>query len=886
MAHLDLDSVRRRVRDLGGKREYNRDFIFELLTAYGRSKSSITRLKRGSLNVAVTPETEVAQKGIVYFKPTSEDLHTTMDDLTHSRTVESLSTRFLIVTDYDQLLALDRVTDETLDIPIAEIGKHFDFFLPWAGMEKVQHFAEAHTDTKAAEWMGRLFDELVIVNQIPGVSRGSLNLFFTRLLFCFFAEDTGILPKGLFTRKIETLTQEDGSDLQEFLTSVFAALDTEHEADRPDYLREFPYVNGGLFAAGDEVVPVFNQAARDLLLQSGRLQWDEINPDIFGSMFQAVADPSLRADLGQHYTSVPNILKTIKPLFLDYLWEELFAAQGRPSRLEFLLKRISQIKVFDPACGSGNFLITAYKELRRLENEILKALSKRGVQSELLGSRIQIANFYGIEIDPLASEVAILALWIAKHQMNTEFEDLFGLDQPLIPLEDATHIVTGNAARMEWNDVCFNDGAEEIYLIGNPPYAGSGKQTNDQKEDLRHAFAGATYSKNLDYISIWFYKGAKYIAGTQAQLAFVSTNSVVQGQHVGLLFPHIFETGVEIWFAHTFFRWSNSARHKAGVIVVVIGLRSRSGSPKYLYSQGIRRQVTNIGPYLTASGEIFLKAKKGRPLAKDLPPMTKGNQPTDDGRLLLSSKEKREITFEHPEVADYIAPFTGSREYINGIERWCIWVEAGDAHQAMQIRGLADRFEHISNYRARSTKAATRAVADVPWRFAEVRRKLTDAIIVPSVSSERREYVPIGYVGADTVISNLAFAVYDAQPWVFSLLTSRMHMAWLRTVGGRMGSSYRYSNTVVYNTFPVPDLSDADKEFLAERGRQVLEARENHPDKTLAKLYDPDLMPDDLRLAHRQLDEAVDSLYRKTGFATDEERLALLFERYAEMVGE
>lgn len=881
VARLDLGTVQDQVAELGGKDVYSREFIFDLLAAYGRSKSSITRLRSGSLNVSDHPDVEVAQKNIVYFKPTTDDLYVVIDSLADSPTVVKFNTRFLIVTDYEHLLAIDRVTNETLDIPLSRIDEHFDFFLPWAGMEKSHYVAEAHADIKAAERMGKLFDELVKVNKDQDISRDSLNLFFTRLLFCFFAEDTGIFEPGLFTSKIESLTQEDGSDLQPFLTDVFLALDTKEADKRPTHLRQFPYVNGQLFTIGNEIVPTFNRTARSLLLRSGHLRWDEINPDIFGSMFQAVVDPKLRSDLGQHYTSVPNILKTIKPLFLDDLWEEFTANQHNPKKLEALRKRISQIKVFDPACGSGNFLIIAYKELRRLENAILEALDTGTLQTEVLGSLIPITNFYGIEIDPLAREVAILALWIAKHQMNVEFKERFGIDIPLIPLRDAGNIVTGNAARLNWNTICPNNGTDEIYLIGNPPYLGSSRQTKEQKEDYVFAFSGFKFSKNLDYISIWFYKGAQYIAGSRAQLAFVTTNSVAQGQHVALIFPPIFEMRVEIGFAYTSFKWTNNARRNAGVTVAVISLRPVSTTDKYIYTDDIRNRVQNISPYL-ADGPTMMVRGQRKPLS-DLPAMTKGSQPTDAGNLLLDLSERLALLGHAPEAAKYIREVTGSQEYINGLDRWCIWVEPEDAAEARLIPELKNRFDAVASSRSNSDKAATKALSKMPWRFAEVRHKHTEAIIVPRVSSERRVYVPFGYVGPSTVVSDGANAVYDAQPWVFALLTSKMHMVWLRAVGGKMKTDYRYSNTLVYNTFPVPDLSAVDKEVLTQRALRVLDVREYHSEKTLAELYDPDLMPDNLRLAHQELDEAVDRLYRRRGFASDEERLALLFKLYQEM---
>ena len=880
MARLSVADIQDRVADLARRPTYSREFIFDLLVALGRSRASVTRLRSGNLNIADNPEVEVAQKGVVYFKPTDADLHLTIAELDSSPTVTKYDTRFLIATDYENLVALDRASGETLNIAIDEVDEHFEFFLPWAGMEKAQYVAEAHADIKAAERLGKLFDELAKENSPEDISRHSLNLFFTRLLFCFFAEDTGIFTKGLFTEKVESLTQDDGSDLQSFLTQVFDALDTEDPSAKPALVRAFPYVNGQLFARGAEVVPRFSRQARNLLLRSGHLRWDEINPDIFGSMFQAVVDPQLRGDLGQHYTSVPNILKTIDPLFMEGLWEEFEAAQGKPVRLNRLLDRIGGIKVFDPACGSGNFLVIAYKELRRLENEILKSLGGQNLQSELFGSRIKITNFYGIEIDPLAREVAVLSLWIAKHQMNQEFNEIFGIDIPLIPLKDAGQIVTGNAARIDWNQVCPNDGETEIYLVGNPPYVGSSMQTNAQKCDFEAYFGTDKYPRNLDYISLWFFIGAEYIAGTAAALAFVSTNSVVQGDHVGIFMPRVLSSGIEIGFAHTSFRWSNSARANAGVTVVVISLRNPSPRQKVLITDGHRRTVGNISPYLTEGASVVVE--RGRNPRHGMPPMTRGSQPTDGGGLIFSSAERTGAVAEDPSVERWIKRYMGASELISDKERYCLWIRVEEVEEAARSTPVKKRLERVRRFRENGKSAISREFAARPWRFLQAAHKDTEAIIVPSVSSERREYVPIGYLGPDTVISNLAFAIYDAEPWVFALVTSRMHMAWLRAVGGKLKTDFRYSNTLVYNTFPVPDLTAAQKETLTQRALRVLDVREYHSEKTLAELYDPDLMPGNLRLAHKELDDAVDALYRKSGFASDEDRLALLFDLYVQ----
>ena len=890
MVRLNLRAVEERVAPLGGRESYDREFIFELLLAYGKPQANVTRLRNGSLNVADDTTTEVAQKNVVYFKETTGDPLAVIDELRTSPTVVRYRTRFVIVTDYAELLAVDTKTGENLMVPIREVDQHFTFFLPWAGMEKAQYVAESHADVKAAERMGRLFDELLGAN--PGLvdepqGRHALNIFFTRLLFCFFAEDTGIFDDNQFTNAVGSHTQPDGSDVAEFLTGVFTALDTEHSADKPKHLAGFPYVNGRLFTMKpDHVVPAFTKKARDLLIESGTLIWREINPDIFGSMFQAVVNPDERSDLGQHYTSVPNILKTIEPLFLDDLREQFDAGFDSVRKLEAVLDRISAIKVFDPACGSGNFLVIAYKELRKLEHAILERLAELDAKHQVLfaESRISIENYYGIEIADFATEVAILSLWIAKHQMNTEFKEKFNVSIPLIPLKATGQIHQGNATRVDWKTVCPNDGGE-IYLIGNPPYAGAKTQTKDQRADYDFVFGQRPYSKNLDYIALWFVKGADYIEGTRAELAFVTTNSVSQGEHVGLMFPTIFAMGIEIGFAYTSFKWENNAKRNAGVTVAVIGLRRTRSGPKYIYTDDLQIAAANINGYLADGANVVIE-RRNTPLGAARPEMVFGSMPRDGGGLILSPSERLQMIDADARSAQFIKRYMGSSEAINDVERYCLWIPSGSASTARSIAAIAARLDRVAAERAESKAASTAAYAAQPHRFVQISYKQTDSIIVPRVSSMRRPYMPMGYLGPETVISDAAFGVYDAEPWVFALLTSAMHMAWTRAVGGRLKTDYRYSSTIVYNNFPVPPLTDAVKEDLTVAALRVLDVREYHCERTLAELYDPDLMPADLRAAHADIDAIVDSIYSKRGYETDEQRLSDLFAIYEVMIAE
>lgn len=887
MARLNLKAIEERIKPLAGQDDYDREFIFDLMLAYGRSKGNITRLRNGSLNIAEDPEHEVAQKNIVYFRETTGDLLEELERLRVSPTVVKFATRFVIVTDYTEMIAYDLKTRENRTFPLREIDQHFTFFLPWAGMEKAQYTAESHADVKAAEKMGTLFDELASAN--PSImkdpeQRHGLNVFFTRLLFCYFAEDTGIFGENQFTNAVGSHTLEDGSDTADFIRDMFAALDEADPTKKPSHLADFPYVNGRLFRADAHLtVPRFSPKAREMLIELGRQIWLDINPDIFGSMFQAVVAPGKRSNLGQHYTSVPNILKTIEPLFMDDLKEEFDKAYDSTNKLDKLLNRIARIKVFDPACGSGNFLVIAYKELRRLEHAILRRQSELGTNHALFNeSRINIENFYGIEIDDFAVEVAVLSMWIAKHQMNREFKEQFGISIPLIPLKETGQIHAGNATRIDWNDVCPNNGTDEIYLIGNPPYVGSSMQTKDQKDDLAYVFQGEKYSKNLDYISLWFILGARYLRQTQARLAFVSTNSVAQGDHAGLLFPKILSNEVEIGYVYSSFKWENNAKRKAGVTVCVISLQRRTPKEKLIFTEDLVVTATQINGYL-ADGPIVYVSRRTKALG-DLPRMVRGSQPSDNGHLIFSPSEREKTLATDGSLAPYFRKYVGASDFMKDEERYCLWVEEDDRTKVESSPALKNRIELIRAFRLGRNDKATRDLALKPLQFKQPAYKPTDSIIVPSISSGRREYIPIGFLGPDTVISNKGFAVYDAEPWLFALLTSKIHMAWVNAVSGRMREDYQYSNTIVYNNFPVPELSDRQKQRLTELALRVLDVREYHCDKTLAQLYDPDLMPDNLRQAHSEVDEYVDSLYSKRMYETDEDRLSDLFARYEEMI--
>jgi hypothetical protein len=890
---------------------FNKDtFIYELLLAYGLPKSSITLLQKGNLNLSKV-EGEISWKEKVFFKPVfNQDLHAV---ITQMQSQVKNKQRFVIATDFKILLAIDTKTNDSLDIDFMALNKHFDFFMPWAGIEKATHKKETEADVKAAEKMAKLFDEIKKDN--PDNSPDfihSLNVFLSRLLFCYFAEDTEIFTKDLFSHSIKNHTQTDGSDLADYLDKLFTVMNLPpNDKARlvlPDYLQKFPYVNGGLFAKPIKS-PNFTRRSRQALLDSGSENWSKINPDIFGSMIQAVITPEHRGGLGMHYTSVPNIMKLIEPLFLNELNQEFTNAKHEPRKLNNLLARISKIKIFDPACGSGNFLIIAYKELRILEIKILQQLQTlqqaatgfEKYQEELelipktqltlaaqykqeLFSRIELAQFYGIELDDFAHEIAILSLWLAQHQMNMGFKAVFGTTNPTLPLQAGGNIIHGNATRENWETVCPKKKDDEIYILGNPPYLGYALQSSEQKDDMAFVFKNLENYKKLDFIACWFYLGAKYIKDLNAQYAFVSTNSICQGEQVAILWQNIFDKNLEIGFAHQSFKWKNNAKANAGVAVVIIGMRNILPKEKRLYLDLKYTVVKEINAYLVASINTIVNSQS-KPLSK-LPEMIKGSSPGDGGNLILSEIEANEIKNKYPDASLFIKKYLGADEFLYDKIRYCIWVKKENIELANSIKPLKDRFDKCRDFRLESKKEATQKKASTPYEFDEKKYIETNSIIIPQTTSELREYIPIGFLSSDVVISNAARVIYEAEIWMFSILTSKIHNNWVQAVAGRLETRIQYSNTLCYNTFPFPSISKSQKEELEQCVFRILEERENHSEKTLAQLYDPKDMPDGLREAHRLNDLAVERCYRSKPFDTDEERLEYLFKLYEQMIAD
>lgn len=894
-----IDDLEKTVIDLN-----KNEFFYDFLRAYGIPKATITGLKKNTngRNIGFDND-DIGFKNKIYFRACDKgtNLQQELEKLKSLDEVIKGKVRLLVVTDFEEIAGYDLTAKELLaEIDLSELHKQYAFFLPLAGYEKAVVFSDHPADVKASEKLGLLFDLILKQNHIEDDEdkRHALNVFLTRLLFCFYAEDTGIFKEGQMSNAIANTTQPDGSDLDQFFATLFKVLNTpKDDAFRktlPTHLSDFEYVNGGLFAS-DSFIPKFGKKSRRVILESGSLDWKKINPDIFGSMFQSVVDPKKRGSLGQHYTSVPNIMKVIQPLFLDKLYEELEKSKGNVKKLEALIMRLERIRIFDPACGSGNFLIIAYKELRRFEMVVFKALNEASGQDVMFYSGICLSQFYGIEIDDFAHEIALLSLWLTEHQMNVEFREEFGYTEPTLPLRDAGNIRQGNSLQIDWEDVCPKSdikGELEVYICGNPPFLGKQERTETQSKEVKDTFNNLSGAGNLDYVSCWFYLASKYISNSNSFASLVSTNSITQGEQVSVLFDKIYEYDVEINFAYRTFVWKNSAKGKAAVHVVIIGLANKNDFNKKLYSEldgSLQSQsCKSINPYLIKDQKGTVKARK-KPLSARYE-MNFGSMPNDGGGLLLSADERNNLLEEYPHAAKWIKNILGSQEFLNGKERFCLWLSSAtekELHELMKIPEIQKRTGSVKNMRSESKRASTRQLAGKPWLFGEIRQPESgNYLLVPSVSSERRPYVPMGYLNHEVISSNANQMVPNATLYEFGILTSEIHNDWMRTVAGRLKSDYRYSATLVYNTFPFPEVSDEQKSEIEKLAKEIILIRQDYEleGQTLANMYDPDKMPEDLLAAHKALDKAVEKLYRDKPFKDASERLEFLFARYEELV--
>lgn len=881
------------------------EFPYAFLQAFGNKETSIKRLRSGTTNKS--DQGGVLQTSNIHIKVCDEGQVTqTLAALKASPITTRAKAKFVLATDGKDFQAEDLSSGEVIVCNYPDFPDHFGFFLPLAGITTVKQIRESAFDIKATGRLNRLYIELLKDNPDWGVAarRHEMNHFMARLIFCFFAEDTDIFHgDDLFTSTIDQMSEKDSSNTHEVISELFRAMNTKVD-DRASakiarWANGFPYVNGGLFS-GSTDVPKFSRIARSYFLHIGKLDWTKINPDIFGSMIQAVADDEERGALGMHYTSVPNILKVLNPLFLDDLREKLEEAGDNPRKLLNLRNRMAKIRVFDPACGSGNFLVIAYKEMRTVEFEINKRRGEADQRTE-----IPITNFRGIEINDFPAEIARLALIIAEYQCDVTYRGQKEALAEFLPLDAMNWITCGNALRLDWLSICpptgtgvkhhaddlfhtpidqaqidFENEGGETYICGNPPYRGSKWQSPEQKSDMESVWARhPKLAKTTDFVAGWI---ARYFDYCQvvpnAVAAFVTTNSVCQGQQASEIWPIAFARGIEIRFAHVPFKWSNLASHNAGVTVIILGLAQASSSPKMLYDGDLVRECSAIGPYLVPN-QLTAVVKSNEPIGSKSK-MLFGNMPRDGGHLFLSSDEAFELR-KHSHIAPLVRHFVGSEELINGKQRYCLWIESDDLERARKNAFIADRLRKVAANRLDSPAQSTRDFASRPHRFVQIAgRSENSAIVVPRVSSENREFLPVDLLSDDFIIGDRNFALYDAPLWNLSIIASRLHWVWIGTVCVRMRTDFSYSNTLGWNTFPVPELTEKNREDLTRCAEVILLAREAHFPATIADLYNPDAMPENLRAAHNHNDEVFERIYIGRRFRNDTERLEKLFSLY------
>lgn len=888
-------------------------FPYAFLQAFGNKATTIKRLQSGSSNASDIDGAVLQRSNIHIAVCAVGEVSSTLSTLKASPATAKAKAKFVLATDGVSLEAEDLVSDETLACGFKDFPNHFGFFLPLAGISTVKQIRESSFDIRATSRLNKLYIELLSSNPDWGAAerRHDMNHFMARLIFCFFAEDTDIFHgDNLFTATIEKMSARDSSNTHEVIGEMFRAMNTKIADRTKEHIRSwangFPYVNGGLFSGSTEV-PLFSKIARSYLLHVGTLDWKQINPDIFGSMIQAVADDEERGALGMHYTSVPNILKVLNPLFLDDLREQLDQAQGNPRKLLNLRKRMANIRVFDPACGSGNFLVIAYKQMREIEAELNKQRGEAGRASE-----IPLTNFRGIELRDFPAEIARLALIIAEYQCDLVYRGQKEALAVFLPLNAENWITCGNALRIDWLSVCpptgigvkllgddlfstplnqaqidFENEGGETYICGNPPYLGSTWQSKEQKAELEAIFKSRTKTwKSLDYVAGWFMKAADFGRYTNTSSAFVATNSICQGQQVSFLWPLIFATQNEVSFAHTSFKWANLATHNAGVTVVIVGISNGKEKARRLFSisdkgETIEKVVENINAYLVSGSNIIVE-KAMRPLT-DVTVMDFGNKADDGGYLTLVSSQLHEMNLDEEEKRKFIKRFYGSKEFINGETRFCIWITDDELEEARRSYPILKQIELVRDARLNSKDAYARSLAIRPHQFKTPRIAKNSVIVTPRVSSENRPYLPVGVMSNHAVVGDRNFAIYDAPLWNMALIASRLHWVWIGAVCVRMRTDFSYSNTLGWNTFPVPKFTEKNKEDLTRCAEDILLAREAHFPATIADLYNPETMPQNLRHAHQRNDEVLERIYIGRRFKNDTERLEKLFELYTKL---
>ncbi|WLP05071.1 class I SAM-dependent DNA methyltransferase [Pseudomonas putida] len=881
------------------------EFPYAFLQAFGNKDTTLKRLRSGATNKSDLGG--VLQTSNIHLAVCESGKVTeTLAALKASPATVRAKAKYVLATDGEMLEAEELASGETVACAYPEFPDHFGFFLPLAGISTVKQIRENSFDIRATSRLNRLYVELLKDNPTWGTAerRHEMNHFMARLIFCFFAEDTDIFNgTGLFTDTLAQMGDRDASNLHEVMGEIFRAMNTpiakRASANLPRWADAFPYVNGGLFS-GEPDVPRFSRIARSYLLHIGTLDWKQINPDIFGSMIQAVADDEERGALGMHYTSVPNILKVLNPLFLDELRTKLEEAGDNPRMLLNLRKRLARIRVFDPACGSGNFLVIAYKQLREIENTVNERRGEPGRKSD-----IPLTNFRGIELRDFSAEIARLALIIAEYQCDVLYRGQKEALLEFLPLNSQNWITCGNALRLDWLSICpptgagvklladdlfetpldqaqidFENEGGETFICGNPPYKGNARKTADQKDDLKFLLDGKFEKWGLlDYVCGWFVKAFDFSVATTSKFAFVATNSVAQGQHVSNFWKPLFDNGLRFFFAIRSFKWSNLAANDAGVTVVVIGGSCDKGSA-VLIDGDSRQETANINAYLLPQQNYWISAQS-RPIS-DINLMVKGNYYGLSEHLLLDYEEKHALALAGvPE--ENLKRFYGSTEVINAKPRYCLWFDKEPSRSILEISDLDSRIQAGAIARSKSKDAVSNGMVKRPHQFREMNIGKKSTLAIPVVSSENRDYLPIDLLGDQAALSNKCFALFDTPLWNMALIASRLHWVWIGTVCVRMRTDFSYSNTLGWNTFPVPTLTEKNKTDLIRCAEDILLAREAHFPATLAELYAAEKMPANLRAAHEYNDEILERIYIGRRFKNDTERLEKLFELYTEM---
>ncbi|WP_176431472.1 type IIL restriction-modification enzyme MmeI [Anaerovirgula multivorans] len=831
-------------------------------------------------NFKVDNEIGISNK-LSFIFTTSENLYTKFDSLKRIRQRKS-SARIIMLMNQRDILVYDTVLEEWLAVSRIEFYKQYDFFLPLMGREKSVLNDRKTVNVRIGEKFAQLYNELLILNSGETGEEEKLRPFLVRLLFCFFADSFGIIMNGSLHQLITMYSKQDGSDLSKLINHIFLSLYNKTDNTVPEYVTDVIVTDNISFFATREEVSTFDASTRKLLLDICEMDWSEVEPDVLGSLIQTIAFPEM-AGVAYNYTSTANVYKVIGPLFLNDLYDKFEKAKGNAEKCKEILREITCIKVFDPACGTGNFLMITFRELKLLERRVKTHL--REINGECDSKYdVEISQFYGIELNPLACDIAKIGLYFINYKMSMDEEPESIRDLNWL---GTNNVIQGIATEYEWDKVCPKDQGT-VYIIGNPSYRGARKQTDIQKRIVKTVFKEEIERVmkigDIDFAACWFYLAAKYISGTNSGFAFVTTNSLTQGVQVPELWPVIFNKGVEISFAHTAFKWKNDGQNNTAVTVVIVGCRSVCFvHEKTIFNNNIAYDVEKISPYLTA-GDVIVH-KENRASISGLPAMVKGNMPYGK-ELLLTPTEKDEILTIYPEAAKFLKRVVGSEEFIHNIERWCLWIKDNDLNDALSIPVIAERIENVKQARLASTDKSAHKLAGRAHQFRETNEARKYTLVIPSVSSEKRKYFQVGYVSRNTIVTNLSFAIYDADPWVFGLIASRMHNLWVRTVCGGLETRIRYSNVIGYNTFPIPVLSAEQKNNIRECVFGVIMEREKESERTLAELYDPDEMPEGLLYAHKILDSTIENCYREGGFYTNQERLDCMFELYKQLKGE